>query len=421
MSEQAPGAAQDGPKSACPHPEAVGKRWGDPISEQRQAELQGYLDRWQAETDHGERKGPFAVVRLTGADARWVADRVRDWLGSVGNLHLEEADLSSAHLEGADLSSAHLQEADLFQARLDGADLRWAHLEGANLNQAHLEAANLRWAHLEGTGLFYAHLEGADLREAHLAGADFGGAHLAGAKLAEAHLEGTNLFGAHLQGADLRRAGLDKTTRLNEATLTGVYLDQVVLDNTNLTVVDWDLVSKLGDELVASQPKDEAGEAKTRAVRVDDYKGAVRANRLLAVALQGQGLTDEEDYFAYRAKLLQQRLRRLQGRWSAWLFSWLLGALAGYGYRLGRIARAYFVLLLVYAAAYYAAGAWLGGKQLAWYEALLVSLTAIHGRVFFTQFGLDSLQAWVAAVESVTGIVIEGTFVAMLIQRFFGR
>ena len=25
--------------SACPHPEAVGKRWGDPISEERQAQL----------------------------------------------------------------------------------------------------------------------------------------------------------------------------------------------------------------------------------------------------------------------------------------------------------------------------------------------------------------------------------------------
>jgi hypothetical protein len=32
--------------SACPHPEAVGTRWGDPISAERQAELEGYLDRW---------------------------------------------------------------------------------------------------------------------------------------------------------------------------------------------------------------------------------------------------------------------------------------------------------------------------------------------------------------------------------------
>jgi hypothetical protein len=31
-----------------------------------------------------------------------------------------------------------------------------------------------------------------------------------------------------------------------------------------------------------------------------------------------------------------------------------------------------------------------------------------------------SLTAWVAAVESVVGTVIEGIFVAMLVQRFFG-
>lgn len=41
--------------------------------------------------------------------------------------------------------------------------------------------------------------------------------------------------------------------------------------------------------------------------------------------------------------------------------------------------------------------------------------------MFFEQFGLASVLSWVAAVESVVGIVIEGVFVAMLIQRFFSR
>jgi hypothetical protein len=78
-------------------------------------------------------------------------------------------------------------------------------------------------------------------------------------------------------------------------------------------------------------------------------------------------------------------------------------------------------VLAVFAVAYFAAGAWLGGRRLTPPEALLVSRTAFHGRVFVAQFGLDSVQAWVAAVDSVTGIAIEGTFVAMLIQRFFAR
>jgi hypothetical protein len=55
------------------------------------------------------------------------------------------------------------------------------------------------------------------------------------------------------------------------------------------------------------------------------------------------------------------------------------------------------------------------------FDAFQISLNAIHGRVFFVQFGLDTFQSWLATLESIIGIVIEGTFVAMLIQRFFGR
>jgi hypothetical protein len=52
-------------------------------------------------------------------------------------------------------------------------------------------------------------------------------------------------------------------------------------------------------------------------------------------------------------------------------------------------------------------------------NALQISLNAIHGRVFFVQFGLDTLQSWLATAESVIGIVIDGVFVAMIIQRLF--
>jgi hypothetical protein len=101
--------------SACPHPEAVGKRWGDPISEERQAELRGYLDRWVAETDHGAQRGAFDRrtlygVTLTGADVSWLAEQSgRDVNGAVQNLHLEWARLEEAHLEGAALSNVHLE------------------------------------------------------------------------------------------------------------------------------------------------------------------------------------------------------------------------------------------------------------------------------------------------------------------------
>jgi hypothetical protein len=81
-------------------PEQQALKWGDPISPERQAELQGYLDRWQAETDHGKRKGPFAGVSLTGAEASWLAEHSgRNKSGALINLHLEGAHFSEAHLE----------------------------------------------------------------------------------------------------------------------------------------------------------------------------------------------------------------------------------------------------------------------------------------------------------------------------------
>src|SRR5690348_14741229 len=163
--------------SACPHPEAVGTRWGDPISEERQAELQGYLDRWATETDHGERKGPFDKepgevfgVALTGADASWLEKQSgHDEFGQAPSLHLEGTDLSYAHLEGSALPEAYLERAILLRANLERANLIGAHLEGADLREAHLENA-----------MAVAHLEGADLRLAYLENAFLGGARLEG-------------------------------------------------------------------------------------------------------------------------------------------------------------------------------------------------------------------------------------------------
>src|SRR5260370_18800005 len=101
--------------------------WGDAISEERQAELQGILDAWNAA--HGDRKGPFDRVSLTGADAFWLAERVRNQHGLVPNLHLERAILSRAHLDAAILQLAHLEVTSLHGACLSTANLSAAHLE----------------------------------------------------------------------------------------------------------------------------------------------------------------------------------------------------------------------------------------------------------------------------------------------------
>jgi len=94
--------------------QAPSDAWGQPISEERQVELQGYLVRWQAEKNHGVGKGPFDQVPLTGADVYWLAEQSgRDELGTVSNLHLEGASLRGAQLEDAILSEAHLGRAIL--------------------------------------------------------------------------------------------------------------------------------------------------------------------------------------------------------------------------------------------------------------------------------------------------------------------
>jgi uncharacterized protein YjbI with pentapeptide repeats len=200
----------------CLHPEAVGTRWGDPISEQRQAELQGYLDRWEAETDHGERKGPFdsfgkLTVRLTGADITWLAEQA--------NTH----DMSRL-LEQAKASGTSAAPFDFPGPRLERADLTGAHLEGVFLSAVHLEEANLSEAHLEGGNLGGAHLEGAYLAEAHLEGTFLAAAYLEGAYLAAAHLEGADLTLVHLEHAHLPRAHLEYTYLL-EAHLETLYVN----------------------------------------------------------------------------------------------------------------------------------------------------------------------------------------------------
>jgi hypothetical protein len=67
MSEQTVDAGKD----ACPHPEAVGMRWGDPISAERQAEPQAVVHLRTARTHRDTRKGHIACAgQVAAADER---------------------------------------------------------------------------------------------------------------------------------------------------------------------------------------------------------------------------------------------------------------------------------------------------------------------------------------------------------------
>lgn len=340
--------------------------------------------------------------------------RLRGGLTRDEGLHAgpPEWEMAAAHLEGAEFwggtrEGAHLEE----------AALRAAHLKGARLRDARLEQAYLYWADLEGVNLWGGHLERADLESA--------------------HLEGAYLYEAHLERADLRGAFFDTAADLGGAVLGTkddgyVFVADVRWGSVNLAVVKWSADAPtrqrnrlagvvLGDEWLARRPRDKQGNPKTPAQRLAQYEAAARANRQLATALQDQGLTEEAAYFAYRAQVLQRVVLKRQTEWLRWAGSLLLGLIAGYGYRPLRSFATYLLVVGAFALVYLVLGG-VHGQSLSWNAALVVSLTAFHGRGFFaTAFQPGDPQAAVAAAEAVFGLLIEITFIATFTQRFFAR
>ena len=132
---------------------------------------------------------------------------------------------------------------------------------------------------------------------------------------------------------------------------------------------------------------------------------------------------EEADRFAYRAHLLHRRVLWWQQKLLAFFFVWFLYLLAGYGYRPGRSIIAYLLVIGIFALIYFGLGATIGGSHhLEWYEALVVSMTAFHGRSFFADpFKPSDPQAFVAAAEAVVGLLIEISFIATFTQRFLGK
>jgi hypothetical protein len=111
-----------------------------------------------------------------------------------------------------------------------------------------------------------------------------------------------------------------------------------------------------------------------------DYQTDVRANRQLAVVLRDQGLNKHADHYAYRAQLLQRVVWRKQRRLLKYTFSWFLDLLAGYGYRPGRSIIAYLLVIASFAFGYYQLTHILHAQPypLAWYEALVLSVSSLH-------------------------------------------
>lgn len=431
----------------CPHPEAVGTRWGDPIGVERQAELMDLADHqraWADAPDHRGQESAFKGVRLTGADVFWLAAYAM--AGPRGDVAAAQERLRSTHID----ISSRLLTGFASTLHLEGADLYEAHLEGAGLGEAHLEGAWLIGTYLNWAWLIRAHLQGADLGSAHLERTLLNGAHLDGANLAQAHLKGAGLIGAHLERADLSRvhvegavltnAYLDDATNLSDVILSdsaselariacfilrrrlygSVSLADVHWNGVDLTAVDWSGLTKLGDE---------RGLRRWWRSRKEQERAA-RANVQLAKQLDNAGLKDDRDRFSYRSQVCQRGVHLLRFHLLRWLFSWLLYIVAGYGYRPLRTLFWYMAVITGFAFAYFQAthGALTFGlppsqvQPLSWYEALVLSVSSFHGRGFFQPVqSLGDPVAILAAAEAVFGLFIEVSFIATFTQRYFGK
>lgn len=412
------------------------ERWGywrtEPeIDEQRQRFL-AERRAVQADVETGiypfrDESGP---ITLTRADVEWLlATHEPEGDGRVGPIAWSEEQGKPPEerrwgldVRGADLSDLNLDGLPLacLRAGLTIPEGTSTTRRKRRLAVPTLRNSDLFGAHLEGALLSRAHLEGADLQTAHLAQADLFGAHLEGALLSQAHLEGALLARAFFDAS-----GYFLHTSLANCEDGAVSVADARWNGVSLATVEWAELRMLGDEQKAWRSRTSLGKEKDPPRRREEFETAVRANRQFATALREQGLNEYADRFAYRAQLCQRQVFRRQGitHWPAYLGSLILWAISGHGYRLWRIFAAYALVVVLFAAIYFLVGVPSDpAKTMPGHasDALLMSLTAIHGRVFFEQIGF-SLQGWIAAVESVVGIVIEGIFVAMLIQRWFQR
>lgn len=405
---------------------------------------------------------PFKDVKLTRADIEWLLIRHKEGLGPIDWNDEKQRKLLGLDLRGANLRQVDLRNLPLTRmlgglsrqswqlTTLEQRSMAGVHLEGADLSEAHLEGAILRGAHLEGATLREAYLQEAILFRAYLKNAYLRKGHLENASLRDAHLEGAYIPEACLQRADLRGAFFDSATflegvRLNDEKFGCASIVDAHWGDVNLSVVDWKQFRVLGDEARSLEQVTSRGEVKTKLKRLEEYQAAVRANRQLANAMRAQGMNEEAIPFAYRAQILQRRVYMRQVLWGllesietdatqrefrqstrdiwrrirsfgAYIFSWFLDILAGYGYKPGRSLLIYILMIAGFATGYYLIG------HLPPPEALIFSVTSFHGRGFFPgPFTLDNPVTGLAAVEAVVGLFIEISFIATFTQRFFGR
>lgn len=288
------------------------------------------------------------LTRVVGRSARFV-DAI-----------LEEADLSEADLSGADFSGivagqVRLSEAMLEDARFTGAAMRFADLsrallDGADFGGADLWGADFSGADADDTVFRKARLDETKLVDANLTQADFEGASLTRAQLTGSRLRGANFSGAKLDGTDFSGADLSDTNlvRLNLATckLRHARFAGAWLNGTRMSVEQ--LGGAVGEEADGAYEIAQASylalEQNWKSIGSHDaaswaYKRGRRMGRFHAGTQARASWTGRDGM-----GVLRHGYRWIADRFVEWL--------CDYGESLSRIARAFALLIVVFAAFY---------------------------------------------------------------------
>lgn len=387
-------------------------------------------------------------LRLAGVDLR--------------DAGLEETVLSNANLAGARLSgalarSARFDGAVLEEADLGGADLSGAHFTGiaggeANFDAAMLEDARFGQAAMRFAKLRRTLLDGADFTGTDLWGADFTGADadytvFRGARLDEAKLGNVNLTYADFEGASLKKANLTGS-RLRGANFTGVKLDGATLDGadfseTSLVRLNLSTCSLRhvrfagawlnGTRMHAAQLGGAVGEEIAR-----EYKAAQASYLALEQNFKSIGAHDEASWAYKRGRRMGRFQAGTEARtaWAArngrdlvrhgyqWGADRFVEWLCDYGESLSRIARAFVLVIGLFAAFYGLAGGLVreGGDGSPTYNVLdLVSYSALNMMTANPpEIGIKPIGRvtnLLVGIEGAVGIILMGLYGFILGNR----
>jgi Pentapeptide repeats (8 copies) len=412
-----------------PNPHHIGGWYARPTFA-RMLKLQELLADWSwgvrgTRPDGSPTKGPFDGVHLDGSDCGYLTLILND----------PEGEFLPNYGSDEDYEEALLYVEDRF---LEGDPGRFPHVLPSTFRVVPLP---LQGAMLDRSNLSYAFLR-------------------------RASLEGAYLYETDLTRADLSRTHLNAETDFTGARLDRAALDNVVWGDANLSVISWDSMARVAEDVqaatVAEQIRRERSARRVRPLvrfrriapppvrRVIDaairyYAGvppltgidlselfayrratlqaAARTNAQLANQLRQQGLSQVADRFAYSARRAELPIFRLTGERGQLMFARALDVVSGFGYRPLNALRWYVATIATFALAYFAlrqptAHEHFGHRAV---MAVVLSITAFHGRGLAGAQSLGLGAGAFAALEAVIGLFIEAIFVATFVQRFLQR